>query len=151
MIFLYGQPCALWLRSIGAKFGIDAEFFARHMEQSPRGAPEQSIIFRTLPSDQKYLRLRINTVGSSRPAPGATAVSEDSADELRTHTLAKLQQCIKYLRDPTAISTGDSMLRDFHIHDEANFSFDQYISICAKQIGSRWMGVYTFPRRMKRS
>lgn len=145
IVFLHGQPCPDWLRSIGARYDIDVEFFARHMEQSLRSAPERSLIFRTLPSDQKFPRLKITTMGSLRPvrsSPGPLygRVSQDVTDRLRTQLLAKLKQCADFLRDPSTISTGDSMMRSFFVHDEVNFSFDQYISICVKKTGSKWIG-----------
>ncbi|CAN9437560.1 unnamed protein product [Alternaria alternata] len=104
------------------------------MEQTLRGAPDPRLVFRQLPSTQQFLRLRITTTGSGRPAKSLSAnASQDEVETFRTRVVKKFKECAELLRDPVTMTVGGSIIRDFFVHDECNYSFDQYISVCVKQ------------------
>ncbi len=144
LVFLRGQPCAAWLRLVGAEYCIPCDFFANHMARSTQTqeTPGSCLTFHSLASDRETLTLRVTTFGSTRP-PGTFVplTLRQKTDRLRNQMHEKMGQCLrKLIGDPKSMKAGGSVVREFFIHDQQHFSFDQFISIRVQEVENKFIG-----------
>jgi hypothetical protein len=133
LIFLSGFPISKWLKVVGSQYGIDPEFFRRHMEF--KIPTEKFFDLPSLPSsNDNLLKLSITTIGLHTRT---TSRKETGADDLRKHW-----EGVKS-RD----RVGESIVRRFNWHFDRYFSIEQHLSICVvPQREGGWTCKYTLHR-----
>jgi len=144
LIFLRGLPNLEILRSMGAFYNIDPEFFRRHLDflgsssQGTAGRPPPAV----LPSTSRTIvQLRIPMIGChSRPFK---SYKVDDLKEARVSTQRQMSRYLKEMRRSTDWTPGQMMARDHEVFDEQYFSIDQRVTIYRNVDDSRldhWLG-----------
>lgn len=150
VLFMRGFPSPEWLNSVGAKFRIDPEFFQKHLNFSSETANALPSITLTpsLPSVQTdTVTLYVTTI-CQRLSDSRGHLSQDYLDEARelaSQEMAKYVSSLSGLNCPR-ITLGDSVVREFSIHDSEHFSIEQALSINISRCGKGWLG--TLMRRI---
>lgn len=146
MVFMRGYPSPEWLNSIGAKFRIDPEFFQRHLNFSSQTAntlPSLTLIPPPPSVQTDTVTLHVTTI-CLRLSDGRVQLSQDSLDaarELASQDMAKYITSLSTLNSPR-VTLGDSVVREFSIHDSEHFSIEQMVSINISQCGNGWLGTW---------
>lgn len=127
IIFLRGYPSPQWLNTIGSKYKVDPDFFARHLDFL---IPETSQKFPNpaLPSSLSHLvQLSVTTTGSRDQA--SRSYRQEDIDEIRVNDATDMA---RYLRDMSAglrFRTGNAIVRQYATLDESHFAIEQRITI----------------------
>lgn len=132
LLFLRGQPSSQWIRLLGAKYGIEHEFFSQHV------IPHDEFFYDNEPllMNHKSLRLRLSTLGSRGPKIACRKCSQKELARLRTVVADKLSESSDtFIRDPRS-----TRIRDIFVHDGEHFSVEQYISIYLHRTPTCWTG-----------
>jgi hypothetical protein len=128
-LFLRGFPSCEWLNLVGSKYGVDPEFFRRHLEFR---IPTER--FFELPglssSNHNILKLYVTSIGRHN---GTTATRDAGPEGLAKHW--------ETLKSNEIV--GDSIVRRFNWHTDEYFSIEQHISVCV--IRSRVLGSVRYP------
>lgn len=121
LIFLKGYPSHDWLRTLGATFRVDPEFWRRHHALGS----SQNIEYHDLPPLRSFssrtAQLRINTIFNRHDAVTRQEVETwrvESFDRVRRHHVDVERNS----------SVGDSIVRQIHAHSESIFTIEQNIS-----------------------
>ncbi|RHZ70337.1 hypothetical protein CDV55_108290 [Aspergillus turcosus] len=138
LIFMRGLPSPEWLLSIGVKFQVDPEFFQRHLGFYEELLPhEHHFVNPSLPSANKCIaRLRVTTVGYSKidntkdPQQMVESLQRENAEKMNTYR-QRVKSRLHYM-------TGDSVFREFSIHDLEHFTIEQDITISISQNREGW-------------
>ena len=143
IIFLQGYPSARGIVDLGATYEIDPEFYQRHLSfLKPRVNKNESLLLPLLPSFQTtILQLPLTTIGR-HVTPQYKSVAEK-----RLHSASKMDEYLLGLRKGSYMGRKweprDSVVRSFAVHDENEFSIQQMITICTKNIAGAddcWKG-----------
>lgn len=147
LLFIRGNIAPEWLNVIGGKFHLDPEFFQRHLDfKRVVGRPDYFTL-PTLPSAANHMtRFRLNTVGYvMRPHRNRGWLEQVDLDTTRqraedswTSYLERLARGRQREGRP-----GDSIVREFSVHDHHHFSLEQDISVNIKFTGDKWLGKLT--------
>lgn len=143
IVFMHGLPSPQWLNAIGAQYSVDPEFYRRHLDFHAQTGRPDYFTMPPMPSEMNsIIRLCVTTIGH---------VGDDhkmNRKSLETRRETSARQMEKYLsalrRDNWSL--GESLVRDFDIHDESHWSLEQRISLCVAQNGNEWTGTYTLIR-----
>ena len=132
LLLLRGYPSPPWLASLGSHYCIEDEVWRQHLDFLE---PSSSDTFShpALPSAScSILRLRVTTIGSR----GRLGHTDDRVlvRQLRADAKRAMLQYRDSLRVGSGWRTGDSIVRDYTIHDMNHFSIDQRITICLIQV-----------------
>lgn len=128
LIFLRGWPSQRWINRIGAKYHIEPEIFRRHL---PLGYDQDVFDIPGPPSSSaNTVRLKVTTLGK-----------RETATVERHEAKKALQMQFQKLSDGTS-APGQSIVRNFSVHDEEHFSMEQEISISVLRRGHGWIGQY---------
>ena len=129
LLILRGYPSATWLCTIGALYDVDPEFFRRHLDfilasdsdLIPDGTPEMPS------STTNIFRFRIPTVGSY--VGSVYQFGESPLQALRGAAKTAMTRYSHRLRIGTKWKTGDSVVRQVHVHNKEHFSIEQAVTI----------------------
>ena len=145
MLLLQGYPAPEWLNTLGGRFSVDPEFFQRHLlfeTASSKGPPKHSSA-QFLPSRHgNMLSLRISTLGF-RQSGDQLDHGQGDLDALRrkvSDEMGRYISKIASLNHPD-VQQGDSVVRQFFLHDSDNFSLEQTLSLAIQRAGDAWMGM----------
>jgi hypothetical protein len=152
ILFLNGHPSPQWLNAIGGRFCVDPEFYQRHLDFRAAISRPDYFTLPALPSASETMaRLRITTIGYRQPRLGFSAHQHPQRylDRLRSEAAKGMTQYENTLRMEDKWKTGDSIIRDFAIHDTEHFTIEQDISICIDRIGHGWICKWPFDSTKK--
>lgn len=115
-LFLRGFPTRDSLKVVGSQYGVDPEFFRRHMEF--KIPTEKYFDLPSLPSaNDNIIKLHMTTIGRRT---STTTKKEEGLKALEAHwEELKLRN-----------SSGQSIVRRFSNHFDRYFSIEQHINIC---------------------
>lgn len=145
VFILRGHPPADFLRLFGATFGIDPEFFRRHTDYLTTSDIQSHFVDPALPScGDNILQIRLTTIGSRRSSTHH-GHNWKQVEKLRAAGTANMQDYLSNLRKGKDWKPGNSIVRDFTVHDEDLFSIDQTATIYTKFISQangndHWLG-----------
>jgi hypothetical protein len=129
LLFLRGFPPAEWINFIGSQYLVDPEFFRRHLNFLQRQDFHE---LPALPSScQNIIQLSITSIGQY-PAGVFKFGHRPEALLDYLQSLGKDQDVV-----------GESIVRQFTIHNETHFSIEQQISICIVRRKIGWTGKST--------
>lgn len=135
LVFMKGYPSPLWLNVIGAKFKVDPDFFARHLDFL---IPSTSAKFPrpALPSSLSHqVQLLVTTVGS-RDCAGK--LKQAVLDKLRTEEEDSFDTYKKALSTGSDFQTGCALVRRYGTLDGDQFFIEQKISLVVLMRGDHW-------------
>jgi hypothetical protein len=139
VLFLRGHLTAEWVKTVGAKYRIDPEFFQRHL--SFQSAPIHITVFAlpSLPSSTRnIIRLNVSTICYRDPT--ATTSSRGTVQDIQDEHANAMG---RYFRQfGTLAKPGDSIVRAYTTLSERFSILEQDISICLEQNGKGWVGQY---------
>ncbi|KAK0104318.1 hypothetical protein ONS96_005404 [Cadophora gregata f. sp. sojae] len=144
LLFLNGHPSPQWLNAIGGKFCVDPEFYHRHLDfRAAIGRPNYFTLPSLPSSSDTMTKLRINTIGYRQPRLGLSAQRNPQKylDGLRSEATKSMVDYENILSMENKWKTGDSIVRDFAIHDAEHFTIEQDISICIDRTGHGWVAI----------
>ncbi|USW56189.1 Putative Mg2+ transporter protein, CorA-like/Zinc transport protein ZntB [Septoria linicola] len=141
LLFLQGHPSPAWIKAVGGAFGVDAQFFYHHLWRYSRKR-DTARTWPPLPSRAvKESRYCLTTLGYLDDA-GRDERQESHVMKLRheaeNHMAEYLQQ-VRYGKQHAEL--GDSLLRSLSVHDGANFSYEQYVSVWTEQTTKGWFAL----------
>ncbi|KAK3290455.1 uncharacterized protein B0H64DRAFT_350409 [Chaetomium fimeti] len=152
LLLLQGYPSPEWLNTLGARFGIDPEFFQRHLvftSGSAKGGVGGRIPKRTathiLPSCHgDMVSLQVTRIGSRQSASVRhTSRDQEGLDQLRrqaSEEMAAYMSKLASLNSP-GVAAADSIVREFSVHGLDYFSLEQTVSLGIHQLGQGWIGI----------
>ncbi|AEO67446.1 uncharacterized protein THITE_2050978, partial [Thermothielavioides terrestris NRRL 8126] len=152
LLLLQGYPSPEWLNTLGARFGIDPEFFQRHLlfsSASVKGSVGGCIRKRTathiLPSCHgDMVSLQITKIASRQSvSPRHTDLDQEGLDQLRRQTSEEMTAYMSKLAslNSPGVAAADSIIREFSVHGLDYFSLEQTISIGFHACGQGWLGI----------
>ena len=135
LLFLSGYPSPHILAELGYRYGIDPEFFSRHLSFWRSGPYKFSHI---LPSTQRTIfQTAFSSIGEHENMPYESFASKRSSFA---------SEMTKYLHN-LAMGNGwksfDSVVRRVHVHDDRYFSIEQMLTILItkhKRNPEKWVG-----------
>lgn len=136
VLFLRGHLPGSWVAAVGARYGISAEYFRRHIHlwRASHGAVLYAVP--TMPSvcSQVGITLRINTYGKSTRSLGSPALVS------RRRMLPEL-----FFQNPTILTPapGSTYIRGHAYLGDQEFLIEQDISITVESDGEGWSGQHT--------
>ena len=133
VIFLRGYPCGQDLVELGAAYNIDPEFYRRHL--CFLDAPLINNDVALLPSFQNAIfQLPVTTV-CRHITPQYSSVQEKRRES--TKQMSAYLKCLRHGGDGGRTwRQSESIVRSFAVHDLAEFSMQQMISIYVVQAGN---------------
>ena len=153
LLFIRGNVAPEWLNAIGAKFRIDPEFFQRHLDfKRVVGRPDYFSLPPLPSATNEITRFRLNTIGYvMRPHRNRGGLEQNDLDRTRKSAEDLWSSYLERLSRSRGSedSSGDSLVRDFSIHDHDQFSLEQDISVNITSIGDKWLGesFWSSPRK----
>lgn len=141
MLFLRGQPSPGWLAVIGAMYRIDPEYFQGHLDFRAAFGRLDYYPLPSLPSySNNIVRLRYVTIGH-RKMRGREA-DQREIDRLRSHGHMAMDRYLHALNQSldSRSGPGDSIVRDYLVHDLTHFTIEQDISVCVTRKENGWIG-----------
>ena len=139
LLFMRGYPSSEWLKSIGSHYGLDPEFFQRHLKFRSTMGKMDYYPLPSLPSSARNnIQLPITTLGAWGNRAGQR-MHEKELEDLRSKCASEMEEYKHNVRLSKGIQTGDSIVRAFAVLDCLNFSLEQCISSSISWSG----GVFT--------
>jgi len=133
IVFIRGYSSREWLLQVGAQYRVDPEYFRRHMDFL------QTSDFYDLPAlpscSRNILHLRLVTI-CVRELPW----TQTEIEELRREEAASVKRYQRRLGENGLV--GESVVRNFSVHDASTFTLEQDITICVKRKNGGWVGMY---------
>ncbi|XDG08249.1 hypothetical protein ABKA04_007864 [Annulohypoxylon sp. FPYF3050] len=145
LLLLQGYPSAKWLNALGARYSIDPEYYHRHLifASATNKGPFKRTATHILPSClEDMVSLKVTRIGS-RQSTKHSGSDQEKLDALRAHTSREMAEYMTKLAslNTTGIEAGNSIVREFSLHDFDNFSLEQTISIGIHRSGQGWIGI----------
>lgn len=135
ILFLSGYPSPHVLARLGCRYGIDPEFFSRHLSFWRSGPYKTSQI---LPSTQRTIfQTAISSIGEHEHMPYESIASK------RSSFVSDMGKYLHQLAMGSGWKSYDSIVREVHVHDDRYFSIDQMLTILItknKRNPERWIG-----------
>jgi hypothetical protein len=143
LLFLTGYPCAEWLNKLGGYYGIDPEFYRRHMDfLGPKPFPFAEVIGHppslVLPSSKSTIfELTYVSIGmeENRSRIGLAQIQKESDEHM--------QRYLRDLRNGGQWEPEHSVVRSYCVHSNNTFSIEQKLTVyTAKQRldSDHWIG-----------
>lgn len=147
LLFLRGNIAPEWLNAIGAKFHLDPEFFQRHLDFKRMVGRPDYFALPSLPSAANHMtRFRLNTIGyimrQHRHRGWLEQVDLDTTRQRAEDSWSAYHERLSRGRGGEH-RPGDSIVRDFSVHDHDHFSLEQDISVNITSTGDKWLGKST--------
>lgn len=139
IIFMHGLPSPQWLNALGAQYSINAEFYRRHLDFHAQAGRPDYFTLPPLPSGMNsIIHLCVSTLGH---IDDDNKIPYKSLESYREKSAVQMEKYVGALkRDNWYL--GDSLVREFDIHDESHWSLEQRISLCVTHNGDEWTGMY---------
>ncbi|KAI9794812.1 MAG: hypothetical protein M1816_002940 [Peltula sp. TS41687] len=145
LLFMRGNLSPDWLNAIGAKFRVDPEFFQRHLDfRSTVGRPEYFPLPPLPSAAVNMTRLRLVTVGNRTvEARSRTWPDQHQLETWRQEGAKSLRSFVEKLTMGRESDTksGDSIVREFSVHDHQHFSFEQDMSLHIMNALGGWLAI----------
>lgn len=142
ILFLRGQPSLGWLAVIGAMLRIDPEYFQSHLDFRAAFGRLDYYPLPSLPSYSNHIiKLRYVTIGH-RNLRRRDADQRD-IDHLRSHGHSEMRRYLHALNQAleSRIGPGDSIVREYLVHDLTHFTIEQDISLCVTRTEDGWVAL----------
>ena len=130
VLFLQGLPTSQWLATIGGAYRVDPEFFQRHLDFWSTVGRSNYFPLPSLPStSENMIQLSYISIGV-RENSGEKRIQRDIR-LLRQDGMKAMSRYTHNLNTSmeTGLGLGNSIVRDFDIHDETHFVIEQRISV----------------------
>ncbi|KAF7506835.1 hypothetical protein GJ744_011181 [Endocarpon pusillum] len=129
LLILRGYPSPSWLCSIGASYDVDPEFFRRHLAFLTTSSDDsnQDGASKMPSSSANMFHFRLPTIGSYT-GPVHTRGAQ-TLGGLRDMMQASMNLCRHKLRIGAGWKTGDSIVRQYNVHDIDQFSIEQAVTV----------------------
>jgi len=135
LVFIRGFISPSWVSTIGSKYGIDPEFFRRHMDFLSASIDRHAFGFPSLASSSDNIfRLCVSTIFHRDNFSGHDPRSQrlDHSTDLDRYKIQQLGS--------TRVCSGDSVVREYSTVSP-NFSvMEQWISLCLAKTERGWAG-----------
>ena len=135
LLFLLGYPSPLILAELGCRYGIDPEFFSRHLSFWRSGPYKTTQI---LPSTQRTIfQTAISSIGEHEN------MSYESIASKRSSFASEMGKYLHKLAMGNGWKPYDSIVRRVHVHDDRYFSIEQMLTILItknKRNPEKWIG-----------
>ena len=137
IVFLRGYPSPRWLKAIGAKYGLEPDFLAKHLDfLNPSTSEDLPIV--GLPTSLAHLiPLCITTIGS-RDCDKRN-YKQDEIDNIRKRDKADMSLYSSKL-SKGKFNVGNAIVRHYSTLDETFFALEQKVSIHIQNHGKSWVG-----------
>ena len=136
LLFLRGYPSPEWLNTIGAKYEVDPEFFARHLDflephslPTITGAGLQSYL-------ENMIQFDIATIGSRDS--DMRDYKQAEIDDLRKSDSIAMRNYSEKLMNSESVTTGNALVRRYSTFDQVHFAIEQRVSIYIHERGNSW-------------
>ena len=134
LLFMKGYPSPKWLRTLGAVYDIDPEFFQRHLNFLATMGKVDYYPLPSLPSTaSNIIRARIPTIGSWELS--GRKLGQDELERLRNDSARSMEDHQHDLKLGRGFKLGDSIVRGFSAVDDTNFIIEQEVSVCIQGVG----------------
>lgn len=144
LVFLSGHQPRDWLIAIGERYRIDHEFWRRHLNLERGVGRNGAFTDSSLPSNNTYmLELCATTLGEKSEQRSRGQTSHELLPGLRDAADASMKQYNNALsRNRFRTRHGESVVRQFVLHDLDLFSIEQNISIWVgkEENDGSWIG-----------
>jgi hypothetical protein len=130
MVFIRGYPSPEWVAAIGARYGVDPEYFRRFLSF---GQSRDYFDLPSLPSSStNIINIPITTIGRH--------------SGFATDRLKEVESVLRHFSNlGSSPDAGDSIVRQFSVHDSEYFSIEQNVLVCVvKTKGGGWNCVCEF-------
>jgi len=140
LLFLSGYPSAGWLNAIGYKYDVDMHFFQQHLSSIRPSVHLDVYAEPSLPSTSRHtLKLHVPTIGYLND------LGDSFGDLSRTRLLLSESLRKQDLRNAQYHPVGQSIIRDFYLHDQEQFTLLQDVSMCLLRDHDTWTGTASPP------
>lgn len=149
LIFIRGYPTPAWLNTVGSKYKVDPDFFARHLDYL---IPTTSETFPSpaLPSSLSHMvTLYVTTIGSRDRARRTFRQSE--IDSIRISDKRKMAGYSRSLSAGSDFNAGNALVRYYSTLDESHFTIEQRITVNIHRRRNGWTGEKAVITIMKRN
>ena len=139
VLFLKGIPSPQWLTKLGADYPVDPAFFNDHLDFEASYGRIDYFDFPPLPFSQpSILRLPYITLGQLEGVK--RKVTQPDLDSLRECMSQRLDEHRANVHESfdKDRGLGQSLVRDFHLHDQINFALEQRVSISLCRAAGSW-------------
>ncbi|KAI9930215.1 hypothetical protein ASPWEDRAFT_167883 [Aspergillus wentii DTO 134E9] len=145
ILFLRGYPSPEWLSTVGSMLQVDPVFFQRHLDIHSSFGKRNCFFSPSLPSTTEgMLSLPFITIGSDIHGTTSKGGQRD-IDELRDQAIRDMDQYLHSLSTGRDVKPGDSIVREYHVHDASNFSMLQEMSIWVEKVSSGYVRKFGHP------
>ena len=143
LLFLRGKPTSRWLTKLGADYKVDPTFFNDHLNFRSSFGRIDYFAYPPLPLAQPMIiQLPYITLGQLDGVKRNVKQSElDSIRERMSLTMGEYWTHIHEQFDADT-GVGQSLVRDFYLHDHVNFALEQRISIALCRASGSWQREY---------
>ena len=135
LLFLSGYPSPHILAELGCRYGIDPDFFSRHLSFWSSGPYKASQI---LPSTQRTIfQTAISSIGEHEN------LSYESIASKRLSFVSEMGKYLHKLAMGDGWKSYDSIVRKVDVHDDRYFSIEQILTILItknKRNPEKWIG-----------
>ncbi len=154
LLFLQGHPSPAWLNALGGKFGVDPEFFRRHLTFATRfesfgngtwlKTVPRRVASRILPSCHgDMVSLQTTRIGRLSD-PDSERMPQDVRQRILDRSRRRISMNMGHFMGSLAkLRHGveaRSIIREFSAHDFEHKSLEQTISIGIHPAGQGWIG-----------
>ena len=134
LLFMRGFPSPEWVRTVGSIYGVDPEFFRRHMDLEVDEG-DRYFALPSLPSFADHIiQFRLTTIGEWA-LDTKEIISKRGVEDIRSRCIEQINYHRRSLRKGIGVKTGGSILRHLSAIDENYFIIEQQISACLKKSG----------------
>lgn len=137
ILFLRRYPSPQWLKAIGAKYGLEPDFLANHLDFLNPSASEGLPIVGLPTSLAHVIQLCITTIGS-RDCEKRN-YKQDEIDSIRKQDKADMTLYSSKL-SKGKFDVGNAIVRHYSTLDETFFALEQKVSIHIQNPGKSWVG-----------
>jgi hypothetical protein len=135
IVFIRGFISPSWVAAIGSKYGIDPEFFRRHMDFLSASIDRHAFSIPSLASSSSNLfRICVNTL-VHRDDFGKQNLQSQRSNQSAELAAYKIQQLCS-----TKVCCGDSLVREYSTICSSFSVIEQWISLCIAKTESGWTG-----------
>lgn len=126
IIFLSGFLTPAWMKSIGARYTVDPEFFCRHMNFHYALGNSNNCVLPGLPSSSaQSVELPIITIGRRQPLSLKSIKSLREEGVINVH----LHHHNIWTRGLSLMKAGQQMVREYYVFDQEHFVIEEQISV----------------------
>lgn len=137
ILFLRGYPSPEWLNTIGAKYKVDPEFYARHLDFLESHSSTTTHEFWLNPYLENTIQFNIPTIGSRDS--DMRKYTQAEVEDLRRAADVSMRSYTENLTNGEGIAEGNAIVRKYFTFDQVHFVIEQRISIYIHRRSSSWI------------